>query len=63
MKISHERFKKTKKNFFLYNHRVRKINLEEERQFENAKPMYKAKNITFGDIHDINGEILNFKKK
>ena len=33
------------------------------RQFKNAKPMYKAKNITFGDIHDINGEILNFKKK
>ena len=28
------------------------------RQFENTKPMYKAKNITFGDIHDINGEIL-----
>tara|TARA_E500000331_G_scaffold224144_1_gene214598 strand:+ start:294 stop:1904 length:1611 start_codon:yes stop_codon:yes gene_type:complete len=33
------------------------------RQFENAKPMYKAKNITFGDIHDTNGEILYFKKK
>ena len=33
------------------------------RQFENVKPMFKAKNITFGDIHDINGEILNFKKK
>ena len=31
------------------------------RQFKNVKPMYKAKNITFGDIHDINGEILNFK--
>ena len=31
------------------------------RQFENVKPMYKAKNITFGDIHDINGEILYFK--
>ena len=33
------------------------------RQFENANPMYKAKNITFGDIHDENGEILYFKKK
>ena len=32
------------------------------RQFENAKPMYKAKNITFGDIHDTNGEILYEKK-
>ena len=31
------------------------------RQFENAKPMYKAKNITFGDIHDINGEITHLK--
>ena len=33
------------------------------RQFDNAKPMYKAKNITFGDIHDTNGEIIYFKKK
>ena len=33
------------------------------RQFENAKPMFKAKNITFGDVHDINGEINYFKKK
>ena len=33
------------------------------RQFENAKPMYKAKNITFGDIHEINGEIIYLKKK
>ena len=33
------------------------------RQFENAKPMPKAKNITFGDIHDANGEIMYFKKK
>jgi hypothetical protein len=33
------------------------------RQFENAKSMYKAKNITFGDIHDVNGEIMYFKKK
>ena len=33
------------------------------RQFENAKPMYKAKNITFGDTHDTNGEIIYFKKK
>ena len=33
------------------------------RQFENAKPMYKSKNITFGDIHDTNGEIIYFKKK
>ena len=32
------------------------------RQFENAKPMYKAKNITFGDIHDTAGEITYFKK-
>ena len=33
------------------------------RQIENAKSMYKAKNITFGDIHDINGEIIYSKKK
>jgi hypothetical protein len=33
------------------------------RQFENAKSMYKAKNITFGDIHDVNGEIMYFRKK
>ena len=33
------------------------------RQFENAKPMPKAKNITFGDIHDINGQILYLKNK
>ena len=33
------------------------------RQFENTKPMYKAKNITFGDIHDTNGQIIYFKKK
>ena len=33
------------------------------RQFENAKPMYKAKNITFGDIHDTNGEVLYYKEK
>ncbi len=33
------------------------------RQIEDAKPMYKAKNITYGDIHDTNGEILYFKKK
>ena len=33
------------------------------RQFENAKPMHKAQNITFGDIHDTNGEIIYFKKK
>ena len=33
------------------------------RQFENAKPMFKAKNITFGDIHDTNGEIIYFKNK
>jgi len=33
------------------------------RQFKNVKPMFKAKNITFGDIHDINGEILNFKNE
>ena len=33
------------------------------RQFENAKPMPKTKNITFGDIHDINGKILYLKKE
>ena len=33
------------------------------RQFENAKPMFKAKNITFGDTHNLNGEINYFKKK
>jgi choline-sulfatase len=33
------------------------------RQFENAKPMFKAKNITFGDIHELNGEIMYFKNK
>ena len=33
------------------------------RQFENAKLMQKAKNITFRDIHDINGEILHFKNE
>ncbi len=33
------------------------------RQFENAKSMYKATNITFGDMHDTDGEILYFKKK
>ena len=33
------------------------------KQFENAKPMFKAKNITFGDIHDSNGEVSYFKKK
>ena len=33
------------------------------RQFENANPMFKAKNITFKDIHDTNGEIIYFKKK
>tara|TARA_B100001057_G_scaffold239614_1_gene239848 strand:- start:204 stop:1766 length:1563 start_codon:yes stop_codon:yes gene_type:complete len=33
------------------------------RQFEKAKPMYKAKNITFGDIHDEEGEINYLKKK
>ena len=32
------------------------------RQFEDAKPTPKAKNITFGDIHDVNGGILYFKK-
>ena len=33
------------------------------RQFEKAKPMHKAQNITFGDIHDTNGEIIYFKNK
>jgi len=32
------------------------------RQFENAKPMYKAKNITFGDIQDRNGDIMYYRK-
>ena len=31
------------------------------RQYENIKPMYKAKNITFGDIHDTNNKILHLK--
>jgi hypothetical protein len=30
------------------------------KQFENAKPMFKAKNITFMDIHDTNGEIIYY---
>jgi hypothetical protein len=25
--------------------------------------MFKAKNITFGDIHEVNGEIMYFKNK
>ena len=33
------------------------------RQFENAKPMHKSKNITFGDIHDTNGDVLYYKNK
>jgi len=33
------------------------------RQFKNVQSMHKAKNITFGDIHDTNGEILQFKAK
>ena len=33
------------------------------RQFENAKPLPKAKNITFGDIHDTNGKRTYLKKK
>ena len=33
------------------------------RQFENAKSMFKAINITFGDIHEVNGEIMYFKNK
>jgi len=33
------------------------------RQFENAKPMHKAKNITFGDIYDTNGDVLYYKEK
>ena len=33
------------------------------RQFENIKPMFKAKNITFGDIHDSNGKRTYLKKK
>ena len=31
------------------------------RQIKNVKSTYKAKNITFGDIHDINNNILYFK--
>ena len=33
------------------------------RQFENARPMFKAKNITFGDMHDLNGEITHLKNE
>ena len=33
------------------------------RQFENAKQMPKAKNITFGDIHDTNGNRTYLKKE
>ena len=33
------------------------------RQFENAKPIPKAGNITFGDIHDANGKRTYLKKK
>ena len=33
------------------------------RQFENARPMFKAKNITFGDMHDLNGEIKHLKNE
>ena len=33
------------------------------RQFENARPMFKAKNITFGDMHDLNGEITYLKNE
>ena len=32
------------------------------RQFENIKPMHKQKNITYGDIHDLDGEIIYLKK-
>jgi arylsulfatase A-like enzyme len=33
------------------------------RQIENAKPMPKTKNITFGDLHDINGKRTYLKDK
>ena len=33
------------------------------RQFGNARPMFKAKNITFGDMHDLNGEITHLKNE
>ena len=33
------------------------------RQFENAKLMQKSKNITYGDLHDLNGEILYYKNE
>ena len=33
------------------------------RQFENAKPMFKVKNITFGDTHTVNGKINYIKNK
>ncbi len=33
------------------------------RQFQNTKPMFKAKNITFGDIHDLDGEITYLKNE
>ena len=33
------------------------------RQFDNARPMFKATNITYGDIHDLNGEITHLKNE
>ena len=50
----------------LINQRIAEASSKPEglgRQFENAKSMYKAKNITSGDIHDLNGEIIYFKDK
>ncbi len=48
----------------LINKRIAEASIKPEglgRQFKNAKSMHKAKNITFGDVHDINGEIKYFK--
>ena len=48
----------------LINQRIAEASSKPEglgRQFENAKSMYKAKNITSGDVHDLNGEIIYFK--
>jgi arylsulfatase A-like enzyme len=45
--------------------RIAKASIKPEglgRQFENAKPIPKAGNITFGDIHDANGKRTYLKK-
>ena len=51
---------------FVIEQRIAEASIKPEglgRQFENAKPMYKAKNITFGDIHTADGEIIYFEDK